>query len=133
MAKGNRTTSKRRAQTVAKATKRRPPVEWGVDDTGQQIVTRARGRWTFDLPVARLRYLRNIIDDMAQVVKAIDCAAALQGDAKHTMLFMSASVGRCLMLDAADNMRAVLALSPALREAVAREDARMAKSEGGAA
>jgi hypothetical protein len=96
-------------------------------------VTRARGRWAFDLPVARLRYLRDGIEDMAQVVEAFDCAARLEADAKHTMLCISASVGRCLMLEAADNMRAVLALSPALREAFSRGDARMAKAKGGAA
>ena len=136
MAKGNRTPSARPAPRVAKATKRSParkrPVEWGFEG-GQQVVTRARGPWASKLPVTRLRYLRNDIEDMASVVEAFDHAGELQGNAKLLMLCMTASVARGLMLEAADNLQAVLALSPALREALSREDARTANAEGGAA
>lgn len=130
MAKANRTTSKKRRATAAKATKR-APIKWGYEN-GQQVVLEARGAWGRALPFDRLRGLRNVINDMAAVVEAFDCAIRLKGDAKLTMLCMSATVGRQLMVEAAEDMRAVLVLSPALREAFSREDARMAKAEGGA-
>jgi hypothetical protein len=44
---------------------------------------------------------------------------------------MAASVARVLMVQAADDMRGVLAMSPAIRNALAKADAR--KGEGGAA
>jgi hypothetical protein len=131
MAKGNRTTSKPRGASVAKVTKTtRRPVEWGYEN-GQQIVIRASGRWACDLPVARWRGLRDTISDMGEVVRAFDGTRDIADtDQRLTMLSMSASVARALMLQAADDMRAVLALSPAIRGALARVDARTSK--GGA-
>jgi hypothetical protein len=132
MAKGNRTTSTPRGASVAKATKTaRRPVEWGYEN-GQQVVVRAAGRWACDLPVARWRGLRDTISDMGEVVRAFDGTRDIADvDQRLTMLSMVASVARGLMVQAADDMGAVLALSPRLRENLAKADARMA-SEGGA-
>ena len=134
MANANRTTSTARRATAAKATKaRRSPVEWGYDEKGRLIVVRASG-WAGRalFPVERLRGLRNTINDMGEVVKAFDgtCDIADAGQ-RLTMLSMAATVARALMLDADGHMRAVLAVSPAIRSAIAKVDARMGK--GGAA
>ena len=137
MAKGNRTTSARPAPRVAKATKRSParnrirPVEWGYDG-GHPVVIRASGHWQYDLPADRWRGLRNTIDDMGQVVRAFDATHDIADESQRlTMLSMAASVARALMLQAASDVGAVLALSPAVRSAIAKVDARMGK--GGAA
>jgi hypothetical protein len=83
------------------------------------------------MPVARWRYLRDNIAHMGRVVHAIDCLDQVSGaDARHALLCMCATVARQLMLAAADDMDAALALSPDLRAALARADACMAK--GGA-
>jgi hypothetical protein len=133
MAKRNRTTSTPRRATAAKATtaRRRPPVEWGYAN-GQQIVIRAAGHWQHDLPADRWRGLRNTIDDMDEVVKAFDGTRDIADDSRRlTMLSMAATVARALMLQAAEDMWHALALSPAVRSAIAKVDARMGK--GGAA
>jgi hypothetical protein len=136
MAKRKHTRSKTRRATVAKVTKApsnrvsRNAVQWGYEN-GQQIVIRATGRWSRDLPADRWRGLRDTINDMGDVVKAFDATRDIaDADQRLTMLSMSASVARALMLQADDNMRAVLALSPALRSTLATVDARMGK--GGA-
>jgi hypothetical protein len=132
MAKNNHTPSTPRRATAAKARKAAShrPVEWGYEN-GQQIVVRAAGHWQHDLPADRWRGLRNTINDMGQVVKAFDgtCDIADAGR-RLTMLAMAATVARALMLQAADDMRHALALSPAVRSAIAKVDARMGK--GGA-
>jgi hypothetical protein len=131
MAKANRTTSTPRRATAAKATKAAAPVVWGYEN-GQQIVIRAAGHWQHDLPADRWRGLRNTIDDMGQIVRAFDVTRDIADDGQRlTMLSMTASVARALMLQAAGDMRAMLALSPAIRSALAKADARMGK--GGAA
>ena len=132
MAKQKHTPSTPRRATAAKATKAAPrgPVEWGYEN-GQQIVLRAAGHWQH-LPADRWRGLRNIIDDMGQVVRAFDATRDIADDGQRlTMLSMAASVARALILQAASDMRAMLALSPAIRSAIAKVDARMA-SKGGA-
>jgi hypothetical protein len=60
--------------------------------------------------VIRLRSLRNVIYDMAAVVRAFDHTGELQGNAKLLMLCMTASVARSLMLDATSNLQAALAV-----------------------
>jgi hypothetical protein len=118
---------------VAKATKRNParkrPVEWGYDG-GRPVVIRASGHWQHDLPADRWRDLRNTIDDMGQVVRAFDGTHALANDGQR-LTMLSMAVARALMLEAESHMRAVLALSPAMRDAIAKVEARMGK--GGAA
>ena len=130
MAKNNRTTTPRRA-TAAKATKAAAPIVWGYEN-GQQIVIRAAGHWQHDLPADRWRGLRNTIDDMGQVVRAFDatCDIADHGQ-RLTMLSVAATVARQLILQATEDMRHALALSPAMRSAIAKVDTRMA-SKGGA-
>jgi hypothetical protein len=133
MAKQKHTPSTPHRATAAKATKSAPrgPVVWGYEN-GQQIVIRAAGHWQHDLPPDRWRGLRNTIDDMGQVVLAFDATCDIADDVQRlTMLSMAASVARALILQATSDMRAVLALSPALRSAIAKVDARMA-SKGGA-
>ena len=69
---------------------------------------------------------------MGQVVRAFDATRDIADDGQRlTMLSMAASVARALILQAASDMRAMLALSPAIRSAIAKVDARMA-SKGGA-
>jgi hypothetical protein len=131
MAKANRTTSTPRRATAAKATKAAAPVVWGYENA-QLVVARASGHWQHDLPADRWRGLRDTIDDMGAVVRAFDGTRDIGDDGQRlTMLSMAASVARALMLQAADDMRHALALSPAVRSAIAKVDARMGK--GGAA
>jgi hypothetical protein len=133
MAELNRTTSTPRRATAAKARKarRRPPVEWGYEN-GRLVVARASGWAVRELPVARWRGLRETIDDMGAVVRAFDGTRDIaDAGLRLTMLSMAGSVARALMVQAADDMRAVLALSPAIRSALAKADARTGK--GGAA
>jgi hypothetical protein len=133
MAAKQRTASTPRRATAAKGTKRasRRPVEWGYEN-GQQVVVRAAGHWQHDLPADRWRGLRNTIDDMGDVVKAFDGTRDMaDANQRLTMLSMAATVARALMLQAADDMWHALALSPAVRSAIAKVDSRMGK--GGAA
>jgi hypothetical protein len=135
MAKKQSNTVRVRSQSTIKETKpmrHRRPVEWGHDDNGQQIVTRAAGRWARDLPAFRLRGLRDTIKDMNGVVRAFDASNGMPEAQRLLMLSMTASVARGLMLQAADDFRAVLALSPQLRAAIAREDQRF-ETKGGVA
>lgn len=132
MAKHNRTASPPRRATAAKATKRasRGPVEWGYEN-GQHVVTRASGWAAHELPSDRWRGLRDTIDDMGAVVRAFDGTRDIADDGRRlTMLSMAATVARALMLQAAEDMRHALALSPAVRSAIAKVEARMGK--GGA-
>ena len=127
MAKANRTTSTPRRATAAKATnarRRRPAVEWGYEN-GRQVVTHASGWAARELPAPRWGLLRDTIDDMGAVVKAFDATRSIADDGQRvTMLSMVASVARALMLQAAADMRAILALSPAIRAAITQADAR---------
>lgn len=132
MAKANRTTSKPRRANAAKTTKarRRHPVEWGYEN-GRQVVTHASGRAARELPVPRLGMLRDTIEDMGDLVKAFDGMRRIADKDLHlTMLAMTATVARNLMLEAAEDMRALLALSPDIRNALAQADAGAGK--GGA-
>jgi excinuclease UvrABC ATPase subunit len=62
---------------------------------------------------------------MGAVVKAFDATRSIADDGQRlTMLSMVASVARALMLQAAADMRAILALSPAIRAAITQADAR---------
>jgi hypothetical protein len=134
MAKKQSSTARTRSQSInrkTKPTKRCRPVEWGHDDNGQQIVTRAAGRWASNLPAFRLRGLRDTIKDMGGVVRAFDASNGMPEAQRLLMLSMTASVARELMLQAADDFRAILALSPQLRAAIAREDRRF-ETKGGA-
>jgi hypothetical protein len=133
MAKNNRTTSTPRRATAAKATKarRRRSVEWGYEN-GRHVVTHASGRAARELPAPRWGLLRDTIDDMGAVVRAFDGTRDIaDAGLRLTMLSIAGSVARALMVQAADDMRALLALSPAIRSALAEADAR--KGKGGAA
>jgi hypothetical protein len=114
--------------------KHRRSIEWGYEN-GRQVLTRATGRLGQEMPVTRWRNLRDTIDDMIDVVKAFDDTRHIaDADQRFTLPSMSASVARALMLQAVEDMQAALALSPWLREAIARKEARLAKAEpkGGA-
>jgi hypothetical protein len=134
MAKQKNTTSTARRATAAKATKAFP-VQWGRDDKGRAIVTSVCGHWAHDLPAAHWRGLRDTINDMGEVVDAFNAFGDMRGsataDQRLTMLSMCATVARTLMLQAAEDMGGVLALSPRLRSVLAKGDALMA-SRGGA-
>ena len=130
MAKANRTTSTPRRATAAKATKA-APIQWGIDDTGRQIVVRAIGSFAHELPVAQWRGMRTTIADLQDVADGInalrdypagDVAAAMAVIAVHSVSLISTL---------AEEAHSVLALSPRLREDLAKADARMA-SKGGA-
>ena len=130
MAKGNRTTSKTRRTRVAKATKA-APVQWGIDDKGRHIVVRAIGSFAHDLPVAQWRGMRTAIADLQDVADGINALRAYPpadvADAMAVIAVHSVSLIDTL----AERARSVLALSPRLREDLAKADARMA-SKGGA-
>ena len=75
--------------------------------------------------------LRDTIEDMGDVVKAFDGMRRISDKDLHmTMLAMTATVARNLMLEAAKDMRALLVLSPDIRNALAQADAGAGK--GGA-
>lgn len=100
-----------------------PPVVWGYEN-GQQIVTRAVGRHATEMPAVRIHGLRETIREMGGIVDAFAIAADLPDDrSQKIMMRVTAKVAIDLMQDAADDMRAILALSPMLREIVARVDA----------
>jgi len=103
----------------------------GAYENGQTIITHAASRWARDLPAVRLHALRNTIDHMSDCVDAFDAAAALPEKPQWLMVSMTITVSCQLMLQAIEEMRAVLALSPSLRAVVARVEA--SKRAGGAA
>jgi hypothetical protein len=131
MAKGNRTTSTARRATAAKATKA-APVQWGTDDKGRQVVVRAIGSYAHDLPVAQWQGMRTVIADLQDVADGINALRAYPaGDVADAMAVIAVhSVS--LIGELAERARSVLALSPRLREDIAKADARMARTDGGA-
>jgi hypothetical protein len=130
MAKANRTTSTPRRATAAKATKTHP-VEWGVDDEGRQIVVRASSWYAHELPVAQWRGMRWTIAELQNVAAGIDALRAYPaGDVAAAMAVIAAR-GVTLIDSLAESARCILAMSPRLREDIAKADARMA-SRGGA-
>lgn len=102
--------------------KKQPPVVWGWEN-GQQIVVHASARWARDLPAVRIHGLHETIKEMGAVVDAFVIATGLPEDKSKVMMRLAAKVAIDLMQDAADDMRAILALSPMLREIVTRVDA----------
>jgi hypothetical protein len=132
MAKGKRTTSKARRATAPKATKA-APVEWGMDANGRQIVTRARGSWVHDLPVAQWQGLRTTIADLQDVADGINALRTYPPGAVADALAVIAVHSVSLIGSLAESARSVLALSPRLREDLAKADARMAARPNGGA
>ena len=132
MAKGNRTTSTPRRATAAKATKA-APVQWGMDDNGRQIVVRAIGSFAHDLPVAQWQGLRTTIADLQDVADGINALRTYPPGAVADALAVIAVHSVSLIADLAERAHSVLALSPRLREDLAKADARMAaRTDGGA-
>jgi hypothetical protein len=138
MAKGNRTTSTPRRATAAKATKaasaRKGAIQWGYDK-GRLIVVQAPGRWANELPAGRWCLLRDTVADLQDVANGINSLRAYPaGDVADAMLAVAAR-GSSLIEDLIENARAFIAMSPKLREAVAKVDAQRAaraSSIGGA-
>jgi hypothetical protein len=132
MAKGNRTTSKARRTTAAKATKA-APVEWGTDDKGRHIVVRASGFYAHTLPVAQWQGMRTTIADLQDVADGINTLRAYPAGDVAAAMAVIAVHSVSLIADLAERARSVLALSPRLREDLAKADARMAaRTDGGA-
>lgn len=102
--------------------KKLPPVVWGFQD-GQTIVVHASARWARDLPAVRIHGLWHTVNEMGRCVDAFRAAKGLPDRTWDLMMSMTATVACELMEQAADDMRAILALSPSLREIVARVDA----------
>jgi hypothetical protein len=132
MAKANRTTSTPRRATAAKATKA-APVEWGIDDNGRHIVVRAIGSFAHDLPVAQWQGMRTTIANLQDVADGINALRTYQPAAVADALAVIAVHSVSLIDELAERARSVLALSPRLREDLAKADARMAaRTDGGA-
>jgi hypothetical protein len=130
MAKGNRTTSTARRATAAKATKA-APVQWGTDDNGRHIVTRATGSFAHDLPVAQWQGMRTAIADLQDVADGINTLRAYPAGDVAAAMAVIAVHSVSLIGELSERARSVLALSPRLREDIATADARVA-SKGGA-
>jgi hypothetical protein len=121
MAKGNRTTSTPRRATAAKAGKapRKGAIQWGYDK-GRLIVVQAPGRWANELPAGRWCLLRDTVTDLQDVANGINSLRAYPaGDVADAMLAVAAR-GSSLIEDLIENARAFVAMSPKLREAVAK-------------
>ena len=133
MAKGNRTTSKSSRASLAKATKaRRFPVQWGYEN-GRHIVTRATGRLARELPIAQWQGMRSTIAELQDVADGINALRTYPPGAVADALAVIAVHSVSLIGDLAERARSVLALSPRLREDLAKADARMAaRCNGGA-
>jgi hypothetical protein len=138
MAKANRTTSTPRRATAAKATKApsvsKGAIQWGYDK-GRLIVVQAPGRSANELPAGRWCLLRDTVTDLQDVANGINSLRAYPaGDVADAMLAVAAR-GSSLIEDLIENARAFIAMSPKLREAVAKVDAQRtarASSIGGA-
>jgi hypothetical protein len=136
MAKNNRTTSTPRRANAAKARKaaRKGAIQWGYDK-GRLIVVHAPGRWATDLPAPRWCLLRDNVSDLQDVANGINSLRAYPvGDVADAVLAVAAR-GSSLIEDLIENARQFLAMSPKLREAVAKVDAQRAvraSSIGGA-
>ncbi len=127
MAKGKATTSKPRGSSVTKAA----PVEWGTDANGRQIVVRAIGSFAHELPVAQWQGLRSTIANLQDVADGINTLRTYPPGAVADAMAVIAVHSVSLIADLAERAHSVLALSPRLREDLAKADARMA-SKGGA-
>ena len=130
MAKRKRTTSTARGATAAKATKRRTvrkrAVEWSIDDKGRQIITWAPSWAVHDIPAGRWRHLRDNVEDLRDVANGINALRSHPpGDVADAMAVIAAR-GVDLINDLIENAHMFAALSPKLREAVAKADKRMA-------
>jgi hypothetical protein len=136
MAKAKPTTSTPRRATAAKARKstRKGAIQWGYDK-GRLIVVQAPGRWANELPAARWCLLRDNVSDLQDVANGINSLRAYpSGDVADAMLAVAAR-GSSLIDDLIENARQFMAMSPKLREAVAKVDAQRAaraSSIGGA-
>jgi len=138
MANRNRTTSTPRRATAAKARKapsvQKGAIQWGYDK-GRLIVVQAPGRWANELPAGRWCLLRDNVTDLQDVANGINSLRAYPaGDVADAMVAVAAR-GSSLIEDLIENARAFMALSPKLREAVAKIDTKQAaraSSIGGA-
>jgi hypothetical protein len=135
MAKGNRTTSTPRRATASKATKaRKGAIQWGYDK-GRLIVVQAPGRWANELPAGRWCVLRDTVTDLQDVANGINSLRAYPASDVADAMLAVAARGGSLIEDLIENARAFMAMSPKLREAVAKIDtqrAARASSIGGA-
>jgi hypothetical protein len=136
MAKGNRTTSTPRRATAAKVTKAAKPadcrsVQWGTDDKGRPIIMWAPSWALHDLPACRWRHLHSTIADLQDAAAGIATLRTYPvADVANAMSVLAARTEA--LIDAlVENAHSFMALSPKLREAVAKAGARMA-SKGGA-
>ena len=136
MAKQKHTPSTPRRATAAKARRaaRKGAIQWGYDK-GRLIVVQAPGRWANELPAGRWCLLRDTVTDLQNVANGINSLRAYPaGDVADAMLAVAAR-GSSLIDDLIENARAFMAMSPKLREAVAKVDAQRtarASSIGGA-
>jgi hypothetical protein len=129
MAKGNTTPTPRRA-TAAKATKAATrtdcrSVQWGTDDKGRPIIMWAPSWAAHDLPAGRWRLVHATIVDLQDAANGIttlrtypvaDVAEAMSVLAARTVSLIDALI---------EHVHSFLALSPKLREAVAKIEARL--------
>jgi hypothetical protein len=130
MAKANRTTSTPRRATAAKANKAHP-IQWGIGPDGRQIVVRAIGSFAHELPVAQWQGLRWTIAELQDVADGINALREYPPGKVADALAVIAVHSVSLIGELSERARSVLALSPRLREDIAKADARMA-SKGGA-
>jgi hypothetical protein len=106
-------------------------VQWGTDDKGRQLIMWAPAWAVHEIPAGRWRMLRDNVEDLRDVANGINALRAHPaGDVADAMAVVAAR-GVDLINDLIENAHMFAALSPKLREAVAKADARMA-SKGGA-
>lgn len=105
-----------------KSAKRRRPIEWGYVN-GRQVVTHAAGQHAIESPAFRFYGPWKVIEQMDDCIVAFEKANSLDGESRGIMLAMTAVVASKLMREAANDIDAVLVLSPQLREAVIRFNA----------
>jgi len=138
MAKQKHTPSTPSRTTAAKARKaasaRKGAIQWGYDK-GRLIVVQAPGRWANELPTPRWCLLRDNVAYLQDVANGINSLRAYPaGDVADAILAVAAR-GSSLIGDLIENVRQFMAMSPKLREAVAKIDiqrAARASSIGGA-
>lgn len=135
MADSNLTTPKSRGASVSNATKARAvrnrAVQWGTDDKGRQLIMWAPAWAVHDIPAGRWRMLRDNVDDLRDVANGINALRAHPTVDVADAMAVIAARGVDLINDLIENARTFAALSPKLREAVAKADARMASTVGG--
>jgi hypothetical protein len=136
MAANHRTTSTARRATAAKArtaaSVSKRAVQWGFGPDGRQIVVRAIGSYAHDLPVAQWQGLRTAIADLQDVADGINALRAYPAGDVAAAMAVIAVHSVSLIGELSERARSVLALSPRLREDIAKADARMARTDGGA-